>query len=178
MLGSIYLTKNSRFNHLCVSYAYGYSNLETGVASMALTTNAERTNAVRTRHFEGTVLQSESDKTTPNEAHEVPRPTYLNSRATTYTYSPLLSTDIRLLQILPSETDSSPLRFKLVHIPLLTARIRGYTALSYMWGTEPAASTVFLDEKVMSIKPSLDHILQKLRSSHYAFIWVCLPPKA
>jgi Heterokaryon incompatibility protein (HET) len=141
-----------------------------------LTTTGEGANSARKRRSEQTPSHGGSAISTraPQAAESV----QLDTRATIYIYSPLLDADIRLLQILPSATDSSPLRFRLVHLPLLTVRARRYTALSYTWGAEAATSTVFLNEKETRTRPTLAHILRRMRSLHYDFIWACPPPKA
>lgn len=129
-----------------------------------LTTAGEGANSVFEGHFEQTRAFQGVESAQPD------------TRAAVYIYSPLLAGDIRLLQILPSTTDSSPLRFNLIHVPLLTARARRYTALSYVWGAGAATRTVLLDEKEVKIRPNLAHILRIMRSLHYEFVWVCPPP--
>jgi hypothetical protein len=95
-----------------------------------------------------------------------------------FSYSPLLSADIRLLQILPCETDSSTPRLRLVHVPLFEPRTRRYTALSYTWDAGAATSTVLLNEQRISIRSKLVDILRRMRSLHYEFIWVCPSPES
>jgi Heterokaryon incompatibility protein (HET) len=144
-----------------------------------LATTGARANSASERCSERTLSHGENaNSTRAPQAVESAQP---DTRATAYIYSPLLHTDIRMIhlfQILPSKIDSSPLRFKLVHVPLLTARARHYTALSYTWGAEAATSTIFLGEKETRIRPNLAYILRRMRSLHYDFIWLCPPPKA
>jgi Heterokaryon incompatibility protein (HET) len=141
-----------------------------------LATSGARANSASERCFERTLSHGENaNSTRAPQAVESAQP---DTRATAYVYSPLLHTDIRLLQILPSTIDSSPLCFKLVHVPLLTARARCYTALSYTWDAEAATSTIFLGEKETRIRPSLAYILRRMHSLNYDFIWVCPPRKA
>jgi hypothetical protein len=54
--------------------------------------------------------------------------------AGTYQYKELIDTEVRLLKIEHASGNSSPLKATLEHVPLLSAREMGYTALSYTWG--------------------------------------------
>ena len=95
-----------------------------------------------------------------------------DDRETTYDYKPVAETEIRLLQVEHSSESSSALHASLRHMPLLSARAKGYIALSYTWGDLPATSHISIDGKNLRIRPNLAEILRKMRSFGYDLIWV------
>lgn len=93
-----------------------------------------------------------------------------------YSYSALTNADIRILQIVPSTMESSPLHVRLMHMPLILARAKSYTALSYAWGDDASTQEIFIDEKRSEIRINLAQILGRMRTLGYEYVWVCLTP--
>ncbi|OCL11882.1 HET-domain-containing protein [Glonium stellatum] len=89
-----------------------------------------------------------------------------------YVYTPLLDTDIRLIRVNPSTTASDPLQLELIHLRLLTARARSYTALSYTWGAGTYTTAVSLNGRNLRIRSNLEQILRRLGSLDCGWIWV------
>lgn len=85
--------------------------------------------------------------------------------------------DIRLLQLAPSEEEHMEIQASLIHQPLRSAQVRGYTALSYTWDSKASHKWIRLDGKRMNVQPNLLRILRKLRALRFKLVWVCTPWK-
>jgi hypothetical protein len=74
-----------------------------------------------------------------------------------YRYSQLSSTSIRLLRLLPRETDLENLRCELFEYPLYNSdkSSRPYEALSYAWGSEDKPKTIIVDNQSFNVTQSL-----------------------
>lgn len=88
----------------------------------------------------------------------------------TYTYRALDSENIRLLYLLPGETDDQ-LQCVINHVPYKSAGT--YRALSYVWGTDQRTEEVVTPDGVLRITLSLSKALQGLRHRDKAImLWV------
>lgn len=77
-----------------------------------------------------------------------------------YRYSLLGDNEIRLLEILPGTKSNISLLKQ--HVSLDDPP--QYAALSYTWGTDPAARTVFVDGKIPNVTPNLEAALHEFRA--------------
>jgi hypothetical protein len=89
-------------------------------------------------------------------------------------YSPLIGDAIRLLRIHSSVDETLGLKADLVHIPLSSAQLMNYKALSYTWGEEKASVSVTVNGGSILIRPNLDKILRTLRALEYEYVWVSI----
>jgi hypothetical protein len=93
-----------------------------------------------------------------------------------YQYSELKSpTSIRLLRLLPKETDPGNLRCELFDFALedVSGQAPIYEALSYVWGSKQNLKSIILDNQSFDITPNLFSALQHLRDDKFPrVIWV------
>jgi hypothetical protein len=86
-----------------------------------------------------------------------------------YQYKPLVSSEIRLIKILPGKA----LAFELLHCSLTDAP--PYCALSYTWGAEGGCDTIRLDDRRFSLTKNLFqalcHLAPRVRSLGF-LLWV------
>ena len=80
--------------------------------------------------------------------------------AQTYPYSPLKDCEIRVLDLLPGQ-QSDPIECAL-HIVNVN-KYTDYTAISYVWGTEPWSRMIRVDDTNMSVSPNLEAALLQVR---------------
>jgi hypothetical protein len=89
-----------------------------------------------------------------------------------YAYMPLFEKDIRLIRLRPSLDETSKIEVDLIHIPLDSARVLGYIALSYTWGSMNTFATILVDGKLLKVGPNVQRILIRLRCLGLEYIWV------
>lgn len=89
-----------------------------------------------------------------------------------YDYAPLVGEDIRLLQILPSQNEESPIQANMLHVALQSATRTSFTALSYTWGSQNATDTIIVDQMELKIRSNLAAILRRMRGIGHHLVWV------
>jgi hypothetical protein len=89
-------------------------------------------------------------------------------------YSPLIGDAIRLLRIHSSVDEMLGLKADLIHLPLMSAQLKNYKALSYTWGGEKTSVSVVVNGGSILIRPNLDKILRTLRTLGYQYVWVSI----
>lgn len=90
-------------------------------------------------------------------------------------YSPLQKDEfeIRILDILPAEDLSVPIRCMFRHVLLTDEPMPRFTALSYTWGNPNPASEIVIDGTKRDVSPNLASALQHLRSKNeMVSLWV------
>jgi hypothetical protein len=93
-----------------------------------------------------------------------------HQEAPPYPYDALATGDIRLLQIVPGILPSI-IFASLKHFDL--QKVPAYTALSYVWGQEPALHRIMVDNMSVFVRPNLFHALQRIRKRETpVWIWV------
>jgi hypothetical protein len=92
----------------------------------------------------------------------------MQSSSSTSVYSPLLHNDsIRLLVLQPSLDAVADLTGFLLHTTISACDrdlIKGYTALSYVWGDHGQRGQICLGGEVVNITASLDAALRNIRN--------------
>lgn len=93
----------------------------------------------------------------------------------------LTSDSIRLLRLLPSNDENTPIKCELFHYPLHDkgTRTQPYEALSYVWGSPAETQPIFIraqnsqNEQIVHITVNLHEALLRLRT-HYLdrILWV------
>lgn len=90
-----------------------------------------------------------------------------------YKYKPLETpTSIRLIELMASDDEDSPLRCRIFHIDIKYSPHPEYAALSYVWGDESNPSTIICDEGTeLSITRNLDIALRTIRLASGNPVW-------
>jgi hypothetical protein len=95
--------------------------------------------------------------------------------------TPLSRDSIRLLRLFPHEDNKAPIECQLFHYSLreLEVRTHPYDALSYAWGDQAEAQSIFIREQSSTSKQSLpvtDNLHAALSRLRYAyldrFLWI------
>ena len=82
--------------------------------------------------------------------------------------------NIRLLHLKPY-SDSDQIQADIVEVPIDSSL--QYTALSYVWGEEAPTSKLYINDRMLKIRPNLSDALQRLRKQGVLKIWadaVCI----
>jgi hypothetical protein len=94
-----------------------------------------------------------------------------------YQYSPLSDrlNNIRLLRLLPAETEDADIRAELLEYSLAASRKtrHSYEALSYVWGDVDPPQSVFIGNDHLDVTPNLHAALLQLRDTDFPrIIWI------
>jgi len=93
-----------------------------------------------------------------------------------YSYSSLLPgrDSIRLLRLLPTEDETTPIKCQLFNYRLDESDKRPprYDALSYVWGDRQKTSSISIDEHCFDVTENLHTALRRLRDRSIEWIWV------
>jgi hypothetical protein len=94
-----------------------------------------------------------------------------------YQYSPLSDRreNIRLIRLLPAETEEAEIRVELLEYSLAASRRsrHSYEALSYVWGDVHPPQSIFIGDDHLVVTPNLYAALVQLRDAHFPrIIWI------
>ncbi len=78
--------------------------------------------------------------------------------------------EFRLLEVLPVDNESAPIKCKLTHHPLDEPPF--YTALSYQWGDPAEWQVIDVDGTRFPVGLNLHIVLQQLRLRYCPLLWI------
>ena len=133
---------------------------------MSITRRSRRLKNLKLKHGKGVEI---SRKAKLAGRHDGPQNLQTSKLWFRYRTLNLRSDDIRVISVLPAESENSPIRCTLEHVPLSST----HSCLSYTWGSEDTDRLIYINDRSFLVRPNLWQFLRRARKSNISGpLWI------